>query len=254
MRLENKTAVVTGAASGIGRGIALELAEEGADVVVGDIDETPNLADETTPTHELVREKGGEAIFVECDVSSSADAEALVKETVETFGGIDILANNAGIFPSGSIEEISDEDWNRTFNVNVNGIYNVSNHALPHLRESDEPRIINTSSQLGLVGLADSSAYCGSKGAITNLTRQMAIDYADENITVNAVNPGVIETSMTQGQLEDPEQREAIERNTLLPFIGDPEDIGRAVAFLASEDARYVTGHCLVVDGGWTAH
>lgn len=254
MRLEGRTAIVTGAGSGIGRSIATELAAEGADVAIGDVEEEPNLPDETVPTHRKIRETDGKAIFVKCDVSSNKDARSLVEEAIDTFDEIDILVNNAGIFPSGSIEEMAEETWDRTFDVNVKGIYNMSSHALSHLRESDAPRIINMSSQLGLVGLAEASAYCGSKGAVANLTRQMAIDYADENITVNAINPGVIETSMTRPQLDDPEQREEIERNTLLPFVGDPEDIGRAAVFLASDDARFVTGHCLVVDGGWTAH
>lgn len=252
--LDGKTAVVTGGASGNGRGIAIELAKAGANVAVGDVREEPKLDEHTTTTAEEVRNRGQEAIFLETDVSKEADARELITATVEEFGGLDILVNNAGIFPPGAIDEISSDDWDNTFDVNLKGIYHCSKHAMPHLRESDHARIVNLSSQLGLVGLAESSAYCASKGGIANLTRQMSIDYAEDEITVNAVNPGVIRTSMTKPQLEDPELRAEIEDNTLLPYLGDPEDIGQAVTFLASEWAEYVTGHCLVVDGGWTAH
>lgn len=252
--LEGKTAIVTGGASGNGRGIAIELANAGADIAVGDVREEPKLDEHTTTTVEEVRDRGREAIFRETDVSNESDARDLVTATVEELGSLDILVNNAGIFPPGAIDEISSADWDETFDVNVKGIYHCSKHAIPHLRESDQARIVNLSSQLGMVGLAESSAYCASKGGIANLTRQMAIDYAEDEITVNAVNPGVIRTSMTKPQLEDPEQRAEIENNTLLPYLGEPEDVGKAVTFLASEWAKYVTGHCLVVDGGWVAH
>jgi len=252
--LKDKTAIVTGGASGNGRGIAIELAKAGADVAVGDVREEPKLEKQTETTSEVVRSEGCDAIFRKTDVSEEGDAEALVDATIDELGEPNILVNNAGIFPPGSIDEISPEDWSRTFEVNLDGIYHCSKHAIPYLKEQKHARVINLSSQLGLVGLAESSAYCASKGGIANLTRQMAIDYADDRITVNAINPGVIKTSMTKPQLEDPELRAAIEDNTLLPYLGEPSDVGQAAAFLASEWANYVTGHCLVVDGGWIAH
>lgn len=252
--LENKTAIVTGGASGNGRAIALELAKAGVDVAIGDVQEEPKLEKHTETTAEAVRAHGRDAIFREIDVSKGEEAKALIEATLDELGEPNILVNNAGIFPSGAIDEISPADWDRTFDVNLKGIYHCSKYAIPYLREQNHARIINLSSQLGLVGLAESSAYCASKGGIANLTRQMAIDYADDRITVNAVNPGVIRTSMTKPQLEDPEQRADIEENTLLPYLGEPEDVGQAAVFLASEWANYVTGHCLVVDGGWTAH
>lgn len=253
MRLSDKTAIVTGGTSGIGRSIATELAAEGAAVAVGDVRETPreSTADPTAPA---IREDGGEAIFVETDVSSDADAEELVERTVEAFDGVDILVNNAGILLEGRLDEMSQSNWDRSFAVNVRSIYHCTKHALQYLRKSEAPRIINLSSQLGLVGGPEDSAYCASKGAVANLTRQMAVDYADDSITVNAINPGVIHTAMTSEELEEEDVMAHVEQKTLLPFVGEPHDIGRAVVFLASEDARFVTGHCLVVDGGWTAH
>jgi len=253
MKLADQTAIVTGGTSGIGRSIATELAAEGAAVAIGDIRETPRGSTEQ-PTAATIRDDGGEAIFAETDVTNDEDAERLVDRTVESFGGVDVLVNNAGILLEGRVDEMTQEEWDRTFAVNVRSIYHCTRHALPHLRESDAPRIVNLSSQIGLVGNPADSAYCASKGAVANLTRQMAVDYADDRITVNAINPGVVRTEMSAEQLEDEEVMAEVERKTLLPFVGKPRDIGRAAVFLASRDARFVTGHCLVVDGGWTAH
>jgi len=252
--LDGKAALVTGGASGIGRGIALAFADAGADVIIGDRQCEPTDADATTPTHKLVEERGRESAFVQADVAEPSDGEALVEWTVDFLGGLDIVVNVAGIFPTGSIAATALEDWNRTFDVNVDGIYHVTRHAIPHLAEADHGRIINIASQLGLVGRESSAAYCASKGAIVNLTRQMALDYATDGITVNAIAPGIIHTSMTADKLEDPETGPQLKDAIPAPFIGDPEDIGNTAVFLASAEARYVNGHTLVVDGGYTAH
>lgn len=250
MRLEDRNAIVTGASSGIGRGIAIEFAREGANVAVGDLEYIPKSAHISMPTVERIREEGRDAVFVESDVSKSGDTRSLVETAVDELGGVDIVVNNAGVALGGSIETVSEEDWERTYAVNVTSIRNVSRHALPHLRESDAARIINMSSQLGLVARRESAAYCASKAAIVNLTRQMALDYAPEEITVNAINPGIIQVRKEMSQ----ERRDRLDSHTPLPVVGQPEDVGRAVVFLASEDGRYVTGHSLVVDGGYTAH
>jgi len=250
MRLEDRNAIVTGGSSGIGRGIALEFAREGANVAIGDVRREPSAGSETVPTVERVRDIGPDALFVGTEVSAPEEVEALVETTVRELGGVDIVVNNAGIAIGGSVEEISAEDWERTFAVNVGGIRNVSKYALPHLRESEAARIINMSSQLGLVARRKSAAYCGSKSAIINLTRQMALDYASESITVNALNPGIIQVRDEMSE----ERTERDETYTALPRIGEPQDIGRAAVFLASDDGRFVTGHSLVVDGGYTIH
>lgn len=254
IQLDDKRAVVTGGASGIGRAIAISLAENGADVAIGDLQMEPRREEIDTTTVEEVHDRGRTAHFVETDVADRDDAEELVTTAVNEFDGLDILVNNAAVFPAGSIDTVSPDDWRRTFDVNVDGIFNITRAALPHLRDSEEARIINLSSQLGLVGREKAAAYCASKGAVANLTRQMALDYADDEITVNAINPGIVETSMTKEKLADPEQRETFEEYIPLPYFGKPEDIAQAAVFLASGASRYMTGHCLIIDGGYTIH
>ncbi len=254
MRLENRNAVITGGSSGVGRGIALEMAKEGANIAIGDLRRDPKIEEKGAPTVEKVQELGQESVFVEMDVADTAGAEALVSAAVEAFGGIDIVVNNAAYFPKGSIEELSEADWDRTFDVNVKGIYNICRVAMDHLRDSDQPRVINLGSQLGMEGTRkDAPSYAASKGAIISLTRQMAVEYADENIPVNAICPGIIKTSATIPKINDEVKGPILEENTLLPFFGEPEDIGRTAVYLASKDARYMTGHSLVIDGGYTA-
>ena len=254
MKLKGKKAIVTGASSGIGRNIAIELAKVGADVGIGDLQREPNHPNETEPTVERVRDLGRRSFFRETDVGDGTDAKALVDTTVEEFGGLDILVNNAGMSSGGSVEEVSPEDWQRVFDVNVNGIFNVSRYALPHICESETGRIVNIASQLGLVGQEGYAAYCASKGAVVNLTRQMAIDYGDDDVTVNAICPGFVRTSRTEGRLEDEAYADRYDRYNVLPRLGRPEDIGPAAVFVASDDAGYMTGHCLVIDGGYSIH
>lgn len=253
MELDGRRAVVTGGSSGIGRGIALALAEAGADVAIGDVREEPKLPEETETTVERVREMGQDTLFVECDVTEGDDAARLIDRAETALGGIEIVVNNAGILIEGSVDELSPAAWQRTFDVNATGVYHVCRASIPALRNAEHGRIINVASQLGLVGTDRAAAYCASKGAVSNLTRQMAIDYATDGITVNAINPGVIRTSMTVDGLADPDARAAVDEYTAVPFVGEPHDIGHAAVFLATPESRYVTGHCLVVDGGYTA-
>ena len=254
MRLEDRTAVVTGGASGIGRGIAIAFAEEGANVAIGDLRREPLLEDAGDPTVDVLHEMGAGAVHVEMDVAEAEGAEALVDAAVDEFGGVDILVNNAAYFPKGTIETLSEEDWDRTFDVNVKGIFHTCRAALPHLRESDQPRIINLGSQLGMEGTRkDTPSYSASKGAVISLTRQLAVEYADEAITVNAICPGIVRTSSTIPKIEDPVKGPILRENTLLPYFGEPYDIGRTAVYLATEDARYMTGHALVIDGGYIA-
>lgn len=252
MTLEGRTAVVTGAATGIGRAIALELAAEGAAVVVGDVHEEPKLDREGEQTTAgLIEARGGRARFVETDVREADDAAVLVEAAVEAFGGLDVLVNNAGVSLDGAVHETTPEEWRRVQSTNVDGIYHCSRAAVPHLAESESGRIINVASQRGLLGgaIGRKAAYCASKGAAVQLSRQMALDYGTEGITVNALCPGPIETSMND---MSPEERERIADEYLAtPFVGQPEDIAHAAAFVASDEARFLTGHALVVDGGY---
>jgi NAD(P)-dependent dehydrogenase (short-subunit alcohol dehydrogenase family) len=253
MDLTDRTAVVTGGAAGIGRGIALELAREGADVVVADVREDPKLPAETVPTVERVRDLGRSAAFVECDVSDEDAVEALVEATVERFGGLDVLVNNAGVSVAGSVHELDREDWNRALGVNLTGVYLASKQAAPHLRASEAGRIVNIASTAAFEGGPAAASYCATKAGVVNLTRQMAVDYGPDAVTVNALCPGPVYTSMSRETFDDPERREAYDEHVLLPYFGEPRDVGRLTAFLASDAARYVTGAAIPIDGGWLA-
>lgn len=252
--LEGRNAIVTGASSGIGRGIALKLAENGANVVVADIQAEPNL--DGKPTHEKINdETGSDAVFVETDVGDEDAVTSMVEEAVDEFGQVDILVNNAGVYHPASATGESLEGWNQVLDVDLTGVFLCSREVLDHMIENDiEGDIVNISSIAGLVGYGDSAAYCAAKGGVTELTREMALDYGDRGININAVNPGVIKTAMTKEMREDEETRKFIEQSTVSPRLGRPEDIANAVAFLASEESDFVLGHNLAVDGGWTSH
>ncbi len=253
MNLEGKVAIVTGGSSGIGRGIALGMAEEGANVVVADISSEPNLDEK--PTHEKIEAQYGEAEFIETDVSDEDSVREMVFQAAERFGKIDILVNNAGVHHSASVTDESEEGWHQTLDVNLKGTFFCSKHVLEHMqKEGIEGDIVNIGSIAGLVGYGESAAYCASKGGVVELTREMALDYGDKGINVNAVNPGVIKTAMTKDVREDEETRQFMDQNTVAPRLGTPEDIANAVIFLASEESDFILGENLVVDGGWTAH
>lgn len=253
MKLEDRTAVITGGASGIGRGTAIEMAKEGADIVIGDVREAPLRADEGTTTVEKVRELGQEAVYCECDVSDEAEVKALIETANEEFGGIDILVNNAAINLRGSVEDLSIEDWNTMIGVLLTGPFMGSKFAVPYLRESDQPRIINISSQVAFVAWPGNAAYDTLKGGLSHFTKQMAVDLSEYGITVNAICPGPIRTKNAKEEHRDYEISHRYDENTLVSFTGEPKDIGRAAVFLASEDGRFITGHNLLVDGGWLA-
>jgi NAD(P)-dependent dehydrogenase (short-subunit alcohol dehydrogenase family) len=253
MKLDTRTAVVTGAASGIGRGIAIELAREGADVVVSDTDEAPPGSDQPTTVEEL-RDLGAEATFVECDVSDQLEAEALIETAGEEFGGIDVLVNNHSISRPGTVEHLSMEEWHESIAVNLTGKFLCSKYAIPHLRESDQPRIINVSSQVAFVSRPRSAAYATTMAAVSHLTRQMAVDLGSDDVTVNAIAPGPVKTERMKETTQEWILPSRMDNRVVLSTVGEPKDIGRAAVYLASEDARYVTGHNLVVDGGWTVN
>ena len=249
---DGKTAVVTGASSGIGRAIAMKLAKKGANVVIADIKSDPSGGG--MDTHEKIQNSGGNAIFVKTDTSSSADVKELFETALDTYKKVDILVNNAGVHHSAPVTEESEEGWDQVIDVNLKGCYLCCKHAIDQMLEKDlDGKVVNIASIAGIVGFGGSAAYCASKGAIVNLTKEMAIDYGPEGININAVAPGVIRTAMTQEMLEDDETRKGMEAQTLAPRLGEPEDIANAVSFLASEKSSFVMGETLVVDGGWVA-
>jgi NAD(P)-dependent dehydrogenase (short-subunit alcohol dehydrogenase family) len=252
--LDGRTAIVTGAASGIGRGIARALAAKGANVAVADIRETPKK-EGAAPTQEIVESEGSDALFVETDVSEEVDVATMVERTTETFGGLDILVNNAAAASRyASIEDLPLQEWQHVLDVTLTGVYLCSREALPHLRETDAPRIVNVASQLGFVGIAGRPAYCAAKAGVVNFTRQLAVEYGDVPVLANTVCPGLIRTPRTEELWDDAETMADYDDQVLVPYYGEPRDVGTMAAFLASDDARYITGSSFVVDGGYLAH
>ena len=252
MVLKDRIAIVTGGSSGIGRGIAIEFAREGAKVVVADIREAPKQGkyhdqDVTTPTVAEIEGVGGEAIFLQTDVADTQQIERMIDTTVERFGGLDILMSNAGVNSFGDIEHTSLEDWDRVIGVNQRAAFWATRLAVPHLKKSGRGRILYIASVLAFVG-GGGIPYAASKSALVNMVRDLALDLGPSGVTANAICPGYIETPIQDWLTAD--QIEKIRGRTPLPRFGKPRDIGRAAVFLASEDAEWITGASLVVDGG----
>ncbi|XVQ06842.1 SDR family NAD(P)-dependent oxidoreductase [Spirillospora sp. CA-255316] len=249
MDLTGKNALVTGAASGIGRAIALTLAAAGARIHVADLTEQPREGGDTTV--DLVRAQGGEAEFATLDVTSSGDVDATVAELVESSGGLDILVNNAGILREGSVHETDDDTWHSQFNVNVHGTFYCTRAMVRALLAAGRPgKIVNISSISGFRGNPGFAAYCAGKGAIVNFTRQVGLDYAARGINVNAVAPGFVETQMTA--LYDQATHDALAGQTPRGRWARPQDIANAVLFLSSSLSDHICGENLLVDGGWS--
>lgn len=249
-RLEGKVAVVTGSNRGIGKGIAIAFAKEGCRIIVNSHEESKECHDAVTEIKRL----GSDAVFVVADVSKENDVKSLIKKSIEKFGKIDILVNNAGILVRGSVTDLTEEEWNRQMDVNLKGVFLCTKYCVGQMiRQGKGGRIINISSIAGLVGFPGISAYCASKGGVSELTREVALDCAKYGITVNAINPGVIVTDMTKEMLNDETTKKMLLENTPAGRFGQPEDIGNAAVFLALDESSFITGHNLVVDGGWTA-
>ena len=249
MNLKNKVAIVTGSRRGIGKAIALALAKAGANIVVSDI----NL-DDCNKLVEEIKAINGNALAVKTDVSNPEDVSQMINLTTEKFGKVDILVNNAGIYMQKSLTDVTEQDFDRTLDINLKGVFLCSKAVVPEMIKQGKGKIINIASIAGQVGFANSSAYCASKGAIINITRELALELAQYKINVNAIGPGVIETDMTKDLLEDKATKETLLANIPLSRIGKPEDIANAVLFLASDNSDYITGITLFVDGGWLAH
>jgi NAD(P)-dependent dehydrogenase (short-subunit alcohol dehydrogenase family) len=245
MLLVNKIAMVTGAGSGIGAASAVRFAQEGAAVAVADV--RLRKAEETTAA---IADAGGHAIAVEVDVADAASVEAMVTRTVEQFGRLDVLFNNAGTLRPGTAVELSVEDWDLVMAVNVRSVFLGAKYAVPHMERQGGGSIINTASVSGLHGDGGSVVYAASKAAVVNLTRALSTDHAPAGIRVNAICPGTIETPPVRRMMEDPV---ALQRNLdahALRRLGRPAEIAAAAVWLASDESSFVSGEALVVDGG----
>ncbi|PWK16460.1 SDR family NAD(P)-dependent oxidoreductase [Tumebacillus permanentifrigoris] len=251
MRLSGKVAIVTGAARGIGAAIAQRFAEEGAQVVLAD------LLAEGAETARAIRESGGQAVFCRTDVSKSEEVQALISTAVETYGGLHILCNNAAVNIPGSILDISEEIWDLTMNVNLKGMFLVSKYGIPELKKAGGGSVVNIGSANSLVAEPLLSAYVTSKGGVLMLTKSMALDFAADNIRVNCVCPGWVDTTINDAHAELLGGREHV-----LAGIADFQPIGRMIQpreianvalFLASDESSAMTGSAIVPDGGMTA-
>ncbi len=252
--LDDKVAIITGAGGGIGAATARLLAERGAKLVLADID-----GHAVRTLARQIDAAGRTAIGVYVDLADPASIEAMTRSALETFGRIDVLHNNAAdLSPANAgrdldIETMPIEVWDRTFQVNVRGTMLCCKHALPHMVRNEHGSIINTASNLGLQGTVGQAAYAASKAAVLQLTRSIAASHGRRGIRCNSVSPGLVLTPPARKNLP-PLLLEIVESETLTPYLGAPEDIAHAVAFLASDESRYVTGHNLVVDGGTVSH
>ncbi|MBA00941.1 MAG: short-chain dehydrogenase [Chloroflexi bacterium] len=252
MRLESKKVIITGGGSGIGRAICKLFTQQGASVVIADIDE-----DGMHQTAEQIQSEGGKCLAIRTDVASEESVKELISQSKKFLGGLDILVNDAAVFVFGAIDNVNLSDWEKVFSVNVIGSANTVKYALPELKNSSSPAIVNIASVSSFIAQPSFVPYNASKGALLQLTRCLAMDLAEFNIRVNAVCPGSIYTPATERHMafENANREEFLKKAadaSLLKRVGKPEEIAYAALFLASDEASFITGEHLVVDGGMT--
>ncbi|MBE9222366.1 SDR family oxidoreductase [Cyanobacterium stanieri LEGE 03274] len=251
MKLKNKVAIVTGGSKGIGKGVAEVFSQEGAKVII-----VANGAKDGEEAASAIKAQGGDATFIKCDVSNEENVKAVVEQTISIYKQIDILVNNAGIGTYKSVLDCTSEEWDRCLAVNLKGYFLFSKYCIPHMQKIGKGAIINMSSVHAHASAKGTAPYCASKGAITALTRNMALDYGPV-IRVNAIAPGWVLTPLIEdlfNSYDDPiAVRKEVEERQVMKRIGTPEDIGHACTFLASDQASFITGTQLFVDGGLTA-
>jgi 2-keto-3-deoxy-L-fuconate dehydrogenase len=252
MKLNNRVAVITGAGSGIGRAMALQFAREGARIVAADLN--PDAADETT---QMVGGAGGVCEAFAVDAKEPDQVRAMIERANALYGQIDILCNNAGIGSTTDVVECEPDEWDRVMTVNVKSVYLGCKYAIPHMIARGGGVIINTASVAGMVGIVKRASYCASKGAVIALTRQVAIEYVRHNIRVNCLCPGTVDSPWVGRLLDQADDRaaarQALEARQPMGRLGTPPEVAAAALYLASDDAAFITGTGLVIDGGWTA-
>jgi len=247
-RLKDKVAIITGGGSGIGRATCLLFAREGAKVVVADY-----IAEGGNETVRQISAAGGQAVFVQADVSKSADVRNMIGAAVRNYGRVDILFNNAGIEgPSTKLANLKEEDWDRVIAIDLTSVYLGMKYVIPEMIKQGGGVILSTASVAGLVGFQGSGAYAAAKAGVINLTRLAALEYADKNIRVNCICPGVIETPMVE-RVMGGRPRERVVRSEPIGRLGRPEDIANAALFLASDESSFATGAPFITDGGYVA-
>ena len=250
MRLDNQVAVVTGSGSGLGQAIAIAFAEAGATVVVTDLAQRlPNAK----KTRDRIIQLGRKSVAVSLNVTSIRSIRRMVKKTIDEFGRIDILVNNAGVNISKPAVEVTEDDWDKVLDVNLKGVFFCCQEVGRTMIERRFGKIINVASQNGVIGYYNRAAYCSSKAGVVNLTRVLAIEWASKNINVNAIGPTFVRTPLTDKLFQEESFTSEVLRRIPLGRLGQPEDITGAVVFLASSAAQLITGHTLLIDGGWTA-
>jgi len=253
-RLDGKVTLVTGATSGIGRATAILFADEGCKVVV-----VGRRRDKGEELVNSIGKRGGDAYYVQADVSKATDCERMVRTAVEKYGRLDIVFNNAGIIHVARVTDTSEADWDRVIDVNLKGVFLVSKYAIPEMLKAGGGSIVNTGSIYGNLGAGSYTAYCASKGGVLNLTRALAMEYADKNIRINCVSPGSVMTEMLEQEIRiwggnnPEEQKEKFAQMQPNRRIASPEEVAKVVLFLASDDASFMTGANVDVDGGYSA-
>ncbi|MCZ6632737.1 MAG: SDR family oxidoreductase [bacterium] len=249
-QFENKVALITGGGNGIGRASARAFSKQGAKIVIADI----NIEGGEHTVH-LIQESGGDAIFVNTDITQAAAVEAMVAKTVEAYGRLDCAFNNAGIADAEGkgLAECSEEAWDTTININLKGVWLCMKYEILHMLNHGGGAIVNTASILGLVGIAGATPYVVSKHGVVGLTKTGALQYAQQNIRVNAICPGFTRTNMIQSILDNPEREAKVTARHPMGRLGTPEEIAEAAVWLCSDAASFVTGHAFPVDGGYIA-